>query len=533
MAKQKRETFVLDTEDDSCGKLYHINFYNGEKHWSFRDTDTAIQFLENYSLPVTCWAVNLEYDIINLFRDRFSKIRWNFGRTSLVSAQFGKWLFYDTLRHWKMSVRDMGTFIGLPKMEFDPNNLEYCRRDCEVTFNFVSRMSEIYGRIGIPIKSTLPSSVYQFWLKNYCRKRLPILGKRMLDTFRRSYYGGRTECFFIGNWNAPVHVVDVNSLYPYVMQSEYPAYSRIEKRFHLNGFGVTYCEVEVKKTDIPPLPYRTETGKLIYPIGRFRGSWANHELNYAVQTGFAKIKKVFNSFCFPVSCFPFKDFVSDFFNRRKNSDSDLMRMTYKIAMNSLYGKFGQGNEKTVVTTFSKWLNSRKGLDSDQIQQYGDLIIYKKEGDYPLNTNMIWALYTTAYARIYLHKAMMKVMARGGRVLYCDTDSIVFSGEKDLVDTSGHLGAFKDEGTYPNAHFKLPKLYRLGDKIRAKGVPLKNQNEFFDWGTVEFMKPVKFKESLRRGIKANVWMPHTKAIRSSYDKGIIVADGFVRPLKLSI
>jgi len=525
----KRRLLAVDTEDDSNGNIKLIIFYDGLKYYIFKDCDSAVDFVEKYPVSVLCFAVNLEYDLLNLFKGRYEKVRWVFSNR-VISARYAKFLFYDTLNHWKMSVAAMGEYIGLKKLKFNPDSIRYCKRDVKITFDFVFKMIERYTYIDIKIKSTLPSSIYEHWLRTYCEFKITRIPRGILDIWKQAYYGGRTECFYIGNYKKDVRIIDVNSLYPAVMMNEYPYPYEYVKKYDLSGYGITKAKVEVLQ-DLPVLPYRMDTGKLLYPNGVFIGWWTNDEIKYAISCGGVKILKVYDSYSFPVKCMPFIDFVKDFYDRRHKAKDELTRYTYKIAMNSLYGKFGQGNERTTIKNFNDYLDDM--TEHIDMRRYGDLIIYKDIGEYPINSNMIWALYTTSYARIYLHK-YLKYIKDNGTLLYCDTDSIFYNSNKPLIDCSLELGAFKDEGIYRGVEIKLPKLYRLGGihgKIKAKGVPKNKQEDFFNNDFVVYKKPVKFRESLRRGIQANVWIDYSKENTFIYDKGEILKSGFVKPYTL--
>ena len=104
-----KKVFVVDSEDDSKGNLYWINFFDGKKHYSFKETSTAKNFLDTHSGIV--FAVNLEYDIINIFRGAYDTLRWTFSKSRLISCRYKKLTFYDTYNHWKMSVEQIREFI--------------------------------------------------------------------------------------------------------------------------------------------------------------------------------------------------------------------------------------------------------------------------------------------------------------------------------------------------------------------------------------------------------------------------------------
>jgi hypothetical protein len=58
--KYKDHNFwVFDTEDDSQGKVYWVDFFNGVQHYSFDNSDRALEWLMMQEGEF--WAVNLEY----------------------------------------------------------------------------------------------------------------------------------------------------------------------------------------------------------------------------------------------------------------------------------------------------------------------------------------------------------------------------------------------------------------------------------------------------------------------------------------
>ena len=217
----KKELFVVDTEDDSKAGLYWIIFYNGKKYYTYKTVEEAMAFIENYQTNVLCFAVNLEYDILNIFRGHYADIKWVLTRSRIISVKYKKFLFYDTLNHWKKSVKEMGEYLKAKKLPFKPQSEKYCKMDCKVTYDFVRKMYKLYDKIGFQMKSTLPSTTYNYWLRNYAFK-LEILKKEELDTFKKSYYGARTECFYIGKIKGKIYSIDINALYPFVMTKQYP-----------------------------------------------------------------------------------------------------------------------------------------------------------------------------------------------------------------------------------------------------------------------------------------------------------------------
>ena len=133
-----------------------------------------------------------------------------------------------------------------------------------------------------------------------------------------------------------------------------------------------------------------------------------------------------------------------------------LRSLSKLALNSFYGKFGQRTnmKKTlfvkdikqlmqVLTDPGKLLMDFHIMNDDVIQ-----VEYKNTEDFEcqsFNTNVTIAAFCTSWARLKLWSVMQKL---GKRVLYHDTDSIIFSvkdGEY-VLPLGTYLGQLTDELT---------------------------------------------------------------------------------------
>lgn len=544
-----REIVTFDTEDDSKGNVKLLNFYDGREHKTFYHPLGAREWLKGLKEPNLVWCVNLEYDMMNLFKDdldTFPKRIW-FGKSRLISFMFGKQLFYDTLNHWKISVAEMGKVVGEEKLPLDLTDTEKllarCKSDCRITRKFIVEMLKRYDKLGARPKSTLPSSSLDLFVNRFNRMNYEEIPTEDNDFVKRGYFGGRTECHYLGkidchkNEVEKIVYVDINSMYPSVMLYDFPYPFNPENRVDLDAFGVTEAIVEVNQ-DVPVLPIK-HNGKLVFPNGRLQGVWTNAEIQYAQKVGGVKIKKLIRGLVYPCSLKPFDSFITELWDARKNTDDKLMRDTYKLFSNSLYGKFGQGRERRKVIPFSKYLENPEKYPSKSTPFIFDdrLVVLNEEADkYPKNSVLIWAAYVTSYARIKLHSLMLSIKEKGARLLYCDTDSVMFLGNPRLVESSKELGEFKIEHVLDAVDIKLPKFYRAFKEHeivieRVKGVPRRVAKEFFDHNEATFEKPNKFFESMRRGVKMNEWKPVTKSLRSQYDKGVVGKDGFVRPLTI--
>ena len=521
--------WVFDTEDNSAGTVYWINFYNGVEHVAFSKFEDALGWLLQQEGEF--WAVNLEYDMINLFGPFMDKLCvLTYGGFGLLKASlYGKPVhFRNTLRHWPLSVEEMGVRLGYPKLPFDPTSLTYCQRDCEVTHKFISEMFARYTELGIEsIKSTLPGTSLGFFKDRFCKvtyTRHPDLS--VWKFLSASRYGGRGEGF----WNQPIEETvweyDINSSYPSVMVSErFPNLETITlypKSHDLSREGVMCCEVYCPPMEFPLLPWKDpEGGKLLFPCGRLRGTWTYVELRKALELG-VRIEKVHNCIEYDAMESPFIEYMQYLYTRRaevKDRD-ELMSYTLKICMNSLFGKWGEEGEMQVISQGKRFTLSQV----------------------PKHSNQIWSSYILAYGRLKLYGYMMEAKEKG-TLCYVDTDSLfVRCGRQPFGEGSKELGRLAKKGTYQYAHFKLPKLYRVDNRYKAKGVPRcrtdkedpdKLKREFFYDGVAEFLKPYRWMESKKLKEQANVWHTVTKQLSAEYDKRNTYPDGHTTPLTIGM
>lgn len=526
--EQQTDSFwVFDTEDDSKGRVYWVDFFNGVQHYSFNNSDRALEWI--LTQEGEFWACNLEYDLINLFGPMLEPLTvLTYGGFGLLKASvYGKPIqFRNTLRHWPMSVEEMGIRLGYPKLPFDPTNLQYCQRDTEVTWRFIAAMFERYYELGVrEIKATLPSTSLAFFTEQWCKVNWLRHGDLGVWKFlSQSRYGGRCEIFQTGPIKGYVHEYDINSSYPaamkYRMFPNLDTMTRGKTISDLDKAGVAQCTVECPPMEFPLLPYKdTEKKKLLFPYGTFQGTWTYAELKKALSLKY-KILKVHDTIEYELMPSPFATYIDFLYNKRmevKKTD-ELMSYTLKILMNALFGKWGEEGEMQVIS---------RGVRHTLHQT-------------PKHSNMIWASYVLSYGRLALYDYLMQA-SQFGKVLYCDTDSVFIQTNSKTLPFPGssELGQLNHKKSYRFAHFKLPKLYQVDESYKAKGVPNDKKHEFpehlkkqfFDGEIAEFLKPYRWMESKKVKEQANVWHTVTKQIQSTYDKRDTLLNGRTFPLKL--
>ena len=377
---------------------------------------------------------------------------------------------------------------------------------------------------------------------------IAILKKEEYDFSKKGFFGGRTEVFnhkkdfdveSVRNGYYAVYQ-DICSLYPTVqfydelpcgipVMEINPEYKNIEE-FLNNNFGYVECDVLCPQDPniIPLLPERKD-GKLMFDLAhKYNSIYTSVELKKAISLGY-KITKIHKVLRFEKSTEIFKSYIRKFLKikaeaggyKGNNIDEYIskylelgivlekdkiksnkgLKLLAKNMLNNLWGKFGQKDEmpKTEYLDSSKWfrllnrhkegkveLKSETLIDEDTV--YVQYIEKESDNTSLINTNVALAGFITAQARLRLYSQLEKIGRK--RLLYCDTDSIVY-----IHDPTGYnipkgdmLGEWEDETSSkehpinPIIYWRAlaPKSYGYktmygGEDVKCKGITLNFDN----------------------------------------------------------
>lgn len=381
------------------------------------------------------------------------------------------------------------------------------------------------------MKQTLPSIAFADW-KTMFPEILTRASVRFEAMIRQAYYGGRVDVF--RRMGDDLFYYDVNSMFPFEMLAPYPSGIAFKTlKFIEDRHGIYLCDIDasnIKNPQYPLLPFRQDN-KLLFPTGHFRGTYTSIELNKAVRVGYKF--KVVEGIAWANSIRPFDKYVTKH-HAIKQKSKGAKRQIAKLKLNSLYGKFGQHR------TFKKFYQGKltKELIEEKnvyplIEKY-NLYSYDYEDKTPFTRAHI-AAFVTSYARLHLYSLFERVASKGGKVFYCDTDSIVCDVP---LDESNRLGGLELEHKIKKGIFLLPKVYVfVNDKnetvIRAKGFNTSqlNYDDFVkafngDFSSFKTTKPglVGFLESVKRGMEFNFAINRKRHMQASLHKRIVCADG---------
>lgn len=494
------------------------------------------------------YALNMQYDLGNLFANHLDAVDCSGVKSRMIRAILGEKIFADVFNIWFQGVKSLGKVFGLEKLETDSmaEDKEYVFRDVEIIRKAMLFVWEFAAKMGLDeVPATLGSLGLNLW-RHWGGET--VHDSREISKDAR--FGGRVELFATRNTSEHVGYTDINSLYPAMMLKEFPG-AMEDTGTELRRFGVAKVTVKVPKDDICPLPYRDERGRILFGYGEFTGTWTIAELREAEKTG-TKILKVHNSVGTDEGIWPYRTYMDRIYKIRLDSKNNAEKELYKRLMNCLYGRTGTTGEiwRTVAKTAR---SAGKGIP------YGSRVLATYT--MPLGEEVNWShcAYITSYGRIELMKHLRLIGAE--KLIYCDTDCAIFNApDKQFPFPVGDkLGEMKiekmcnvckqawhpRESPCPNSEPQefwegitafAPKMYKLGEGYKAKGVPKALQKEFIEKGHVEYDMPYKFREAVRfydRGNihKLSVWHTVEKNIISNYDKKI-AKDGRFFPCDIS-
>jgi hypothetical protein len=218
--------------------------------------------------------------------------------------------------------------------------IEYNLRDSQITYDFMKFLINSFEDLGATFKITLPSTAMSLFRNRFLKETYYVLDDNILLEQFESYYGGRTEAFKRGKIE-DYNYYDFNSLYPSVMESEvYPQPNSLRitnentTDYIINYDGVSEVDIFIPYMKYPPLPHRTDEGRVIFPHGNISGWYTHVELRYCLSLG-CKIKKVYKTQYFNESCRPFKDYVNTLYKLRQKyqKQNSPLELVIKLFLN--------------------------------------------------------------------------------------------------------------------------------------------------------------------------------------------------------
>jgi len=409
-------------------------------------------------------------------------------------------------------------------MSIKEKALPYLKNDVLGLYELVDAMKKVYqDDYGIKLEEALTcaSTARKFFINSHDFKNIPLyeIPFNQYLELKDYYYGGRCECFHIGEVKKELYYYDFTSLYPYVMAKNPYPYGTYTKKdisglpFNKKWFGMVKCYVRTTDFTMKPyLPYKDEVGKLCF--SHFQNSkllWiTTEEWRYIIDNklGYEITPIEILDYGHQKSKY-FQGMVDKLFQAKKEAElakNDARRAMSKIIVNSLYGFWGikiSDNEQLSIQQFknpqkkSAYIN--KHLCRNRLLGFEDVgektLIRTKEKLDAKCANIIIAQFTTAYARTELYTLMMDLKKSNGEVYYCDTDSVItdldLSKEENKELAEKYCLCVKGEklGDLTNEAGTVEGGYKLGVFLGCKSYMLVDKN----YKDEDYHKPLSYEE----------------------------------------
>lgn len=439
-----------------------------------------------------------------------------------------------------------GGYCSIKRQGMDSHDVDrlikYLERDCRATSAVLQTLETYAQAKDLDLRGTIGASA---WATARRRYNLPDAkwDNSHYALARKGYYGGRVQVFR-PLVNDLAYSYDINSAYPDALARIELPVGKPETSISPSGSfwagvpGIYTAKVNVPYMHIPPLPWRSRTGRIHYPVGMFTGTWTAIELKDAVVNHGVDILGFGPSLVWPRVEPVLKAFAIEGWDIRAEAGKTTpLGKWIKLLLASFTGKVAQKPETETCFIDGDYENTcpANGLchgalcglstigccphrcmgtcaSARAIGKAGSGIWATRKYRIPTNGHIIWAGYLTSATRIKLGNQLRDDGQGGLTAAYTDTDNVVaITPRTNGIGDESQLGAWLFEGRRVGAVPDLetgfvpafealgPKMYRMRTefpdkkgrqiKIRAKGISEP------DWNLLKAHQPV----TMARGV----------------------------------
>ncbi len=447
-----------------------------------------------------------------LLRDKLANIAKWIGMEKGGPAKF-KDADDDAIKEW---------YATVPIKEL----MVYNEMDCVILWRAIREFESKMLSFGGELMTTLASCAMRLFRRKYLKTRIET-DEGINELSRDAYFASRVEVFQRHCRNAWYY--DINSSFPYAMTFALPGeLIGVGKRIPESGKWpyIALVDVNVPERYLTSVPIRLKE-RVFFPIGKFRARLSDVDIR-ELETDGGRVEKVHEVFLFE----PFHDlgrYARDLYARRQKTTDAMEKVAYKLILNSLYGKFAETTEKLKAHVNPRWETLQRLSFEQQIMPgvfLEQAIVKVHHAHVPL------AVFITAIARRTVTRYLRQ--AGEGRIFYVDTDG--FPTTKKFPTGTG-LGELKLERKVRKGLFILPKLYRLDDKVKAKGFSLGRDKKkaiqkfeaLLEGKEIEMERMIRLRENMRNGLlDPRETIIHKKLSQKAIPKRFTYPDGSTRP-----
>lgn len=553
-----------------------IGFYDGEKYLRFFKVEDFLNYVLRPAFHGMWFyahaggLADVQFVLDILARNQSYEVEAVFSSSSaiLVSVRRGKyrWLFIDSLWTFKSSLDDIAKSMGMEKtgaakLDTEEERREwyatipleilqpYNENDCRVLYQALYDFQQAVLMLGGQLQTTIASTSMHLFRRRYLRDTV-YTSELINEKAALSYTASRVEVF--NTTCTDSYYYDINSSFPHAMTRTTPGsvtgqWSFIRESLLADDVPLlAYAKVRVPECYMPPLPYRRD-GRVYFPTGEWEGWFTGIDLQLLLDEGGDIIKS--GEMVTFESRYDLRDFANDLYKMRNETDDKFHRYTYKILLNSNYGKWAESphKEKMHLNPSRETLDrlhklaAKNGVDArDAYMKRPGIWVEPVIRKTIPHRHVIVSSYITARAR----RAIFDFMGQCNEIHYCDTDG--FSTDTRLSESKA-LGGLKLEKIIDSGLFLEPKVYRIdgmidGKKatlVKAKGFSLSKTDDkvkafeqLASGGQLEITRMSRIKENVNRGDLHPTETTRPKALQHSHrPKRYTYPSGETRPWRV--
>lgn len=393
----------------------------------------------------------------------------------IVRIQRGKYKWYLLDSYWLLRepLRSIAKWMGGTEKGGEAGNTDifyapvetlipYNRNDCIILFDAIRRLEDTVLSLGGRLEMTIASTAMGLFRRRYLKREIQTNDK-VNEIASDAYIASRVEVF--EHECEEAEYFDINSSFPFSMTFSAPGelLGTSKRLKDDDSIKIVKATVTVNDCDLPPVPYRTPEDRRIYfPTGSWSGWFSGVDIQLLEKTGH-RIEQIEQVLSFE----PFYDlqaYSEEIYNLRKVAEG-AERVILKYLLNSLYGKFAEGElkEQYLVNPPAEFFDV-----PDYDPRTGEGKVYKMPGVYSYferkkiqHRHVPIAMHITSLSRQWLYEYMIAA----SKVFYCDTDGFaVPKADAPLYGDSNDLGKLKHEYSIQQAYYHAPKAYAYQKKL---------------------------------------------------------------------
>jgi len=479
----------------------------------------------SYREHLTLWCDNVERTFVDLIGENIKPgTKLAIGTGTLKAFHVGKIHVRGIEGYAEHSIKEICTDFGLG---IEP---EQRMKACLDFIGEINRESRALG-LDKP-KGTGAATAHEIWRTSFNpsgRWRCPQKEEATeeIDFVRKALYGGKTISHLNGCIYTPGNMpkaivdrlgcpafetepgfkiwrIDARSAYPSEMRRDLPSpYSGISDKFNLDSkHGVAHVRIKVNSCGPRVIPLRiiNDSGvKTVWPDGGtvLEGVYTYLTLREAVKHG-AKIEEVYRARTYGSSSYPLKKFVGSVWDAQGKIERKTVKKSVKSFGRRLNGRFAVSRWKNELVPLYEYFQRMEKDPTAPLPRMvvGDYCVSRERQEkYPSHSQVLWSATTIDRATIVLSRIEHELESSGIRVLYTDTDSIMFvardSGDGPEVPDGvrnrmgDKLGNYRVDWVGDWAIIFGPKFYALDNgKCSFAGIPNDIQEELLHNGIAQ-------------------------------------------------